>query len=421
MKLAALARQLAAREIPAGGVVLKQSPVRSVVQVGDLVVKVFHKRARKVRREARTLHLAHARGISVPELIDHGDDWIATRLVEARPATREDLQLLLPAIANLHARGMLHRDLHLGNVLMRGSEPVFLDTQKAYFLPRLPAIARAWELGYFAFSLGEPLPESLEHVRWWRDRRAQTHWRSRTARCTVESSGFSRLRIELPGVGPLEGYRRREVSVASIETALTSTAQAEKLKETERSGLLRWQGWILKRHRSANAARASWRGGFGLEVRGIRAARVLAWLGPWVIMQDTGPTLTDWVEQHSGTPGETELELLSRQLAQLLARLHETRVYHPDLKANNVCWHPGSEPSLIDFGDVRFGRRVSSRRRVKNLAQLNAALPDQVPNAIRARTLARYLRASGSAENESELQRRVIELSLKRDHRWSGC
>jgi len=86
-----------------------------------------------------------------------------------------------------------------------------------------------------------------------------------------------------------------------------------------------------------------------------------------------------------------------------------------------VVWRPGEPPRLLDYGRVHFGARVSRRRRVKNLAQLNAALPDLVPARLREAALASYLAAGGTRDDCAALRRDVIAESLRRAHRWSGC
>jgi len=453
VRLEEAAERLADGELPPGARLLKQSPVRSVAQLGDAVIKVFHRRRKKAAREAETLRRADALAVPVPELLGAGPGWVATRFIAGRPACDSDLPLVLPLIEQMHERGMLHRDLHLGNLWIGARGPVVLDTQKARFVRHLPRWIRNWELGYFAFSLTGPLPRELEHVRSWRDRRARIHWRSRTKRCTVESSGFTRL--EHAG---WRGFMRRSASREELLALLEPDAKLDRLKDTPRSELVRSRGWILKRHRSTSQALASWRGGFGLEVRGIGVARVVAWLGPYVWMEDAGATLTDWIDGATREPTEQELLELATSMASLLARLHQAGIYHPDLKANNVCWQPGEEARLIDYGHVRFGRRVSERRRIKNLAQLNAALPDRIPNATRELALERYLamladspqpssnptsipernteskptaslRATAAHEHArnatsadaKRFRARVIELSLRRRHRWPGC
>src|SRR5262249_51494430 len=118
---------------------------------------------------------------------------------------------------------------------------------------------------------------------------------------------------------------------------------------------------------------------------------------------------------------EFERAELYRALGGLVAALHRRGVYHADLKANNVVWRPGEPPQLLDYGRVSFARQVSRRRRVKNLAQLNAALPDAVPNALGERGLAAYLAESETGDEPAALRRDVIAESLRRAHRWSGC
>ena len=417
MKPDEVAARLARGELPPGAELLKQSPVRSVARVGDAVVKVLHRRPRKAGREARALARARALGVPVPELVASGAGWIATRFVAARPATRADLEHFLPAVRAMHERGMLHGDLHLGNILMRGSEPLFLDVQKARFLPALPGILRRRELGYLAHSLGDPLPEALAASRRWRTLRAQRHWRSRTQRCLVESSGFTAFEA-----GALRGFRRRDVAADALARALADAPATPALKASARGALHRVNGWIAKRHASVRAARGAWIAAAGLEARGIGCARALAWAGPWLLMEDAGGTLIDWVESELEKADAAARAALADDAGALLARLHARGIYHPDLKANNICWTPGRAPQLVDYADVRFGLRVSARRRVKNLAQLNAALPDSVSAELRERAFARYLAELGApAGGADRLRRQVVELSVKRAHRWSGC
>ncbi len=138
-------------------------------------------------------------------------------------------------------------------------------------------------------------------------------------------------------------------------------------------------------------------------------------------MADGGATLSDWVDGEFTKSTEFERDELARALGSLLARLHRRGIYHADLKTNNVVWRPGEEPRLLDYGRVRFGARVSRRRRVKNLAQLNAALPDLVPARPRELALASYLAESETGDEPAALRRDVIAASVRRAHRWHGC
>ena len=112
---------------------------------------------------------------------------------------------------------------------------------------------------------------------------------------------------------------------------------------------------------------------------------------------------------------------MAESLGTLLGTLHSRGIYHADLKANNVAWAPGDPPRLLDTDRVRFGIGVSRRHRVKNLAQLNAALPDIVPNPLRERALQNYTEVCQYSGDVSRLRGAAIEQSLRRGHRWGGC
>jgi hypothetical protein len=336
---------------------------------------------------------------------------VATRWIDARPATRADLAQILDAVGAMHGAGMLHGDLHLGNLLIAADGPVLLDVQKATFAPWLPALLRRRELGYLAFSLGDPLPDALANTRFWRNARAQRHWKSRTKRCLVESSGFTAFD---------GGFRRRDADPEALRRAIRSP-DGQTLKDDGRTRLYRHDGWIVKQHASSATARAAWVGAQGLAARRIDAARALAWSGTALVMEDAGPTLIDWVEADFPTAPPAEREEMADALADLLGALHRRGIYHADLKANNVAWTPGRAPRLLDYASVHFGRSVPRRRRVKNLAQLNAALPDSVPAELRERALRCYGTQLDPPREDPALRRDVIAESLARGHRWTGC
>jgi tRNA A-37 threonylcarbamoyl transferase component Bud32 len=415
--LAKLAAELRAGATPPGVTVLKRNSARVIARAGDALVKVYLARPDTAARETRALAKARERGIPAPESLGSGADWTATRWLDgARPAARADLPLLQRAIADAHGRGMLHGDLHLGNLLVRDGRVTFLDLQRARFLPWIPGLLRARELGFLAYSLGEPLPAELESVRFWRDRRAQTHWRSRTRRCLRESGGFTAF----THAGE-SGFRRRDTDPTELSAELASLARVTPFKKGKGGELYRKGAVIAKRFARAADARSAWLSGNGLLARGIAACAPLAWAGRWLVMADGGPTLSDWVDADFAKSTAFERDELARSLGSLLARLHRRGVYHADLKANNVVWRPGEEPRLIDYARVSFGSRVSRRRRVKNLAQLNAALPDIVPAALRELALDRYLAESETGDERESLRRDAISESLRRAHRWRGC
>jgi len=414
-ELKALAAQLARGEVPAGVEIGKRSPVRIAASCGDAFLKVFLGRSRASAREARNLARARALGLPVPGPLAHGADWIAMRRLEApRPATRADLAALLDLAGRAHAAGMVHGDLHLGNFAWSAGQLWLLDLQRARWLWRVPRWLRNRDLGYLAFSLGDPLPPELEPVRRWYERRAHTHWRSRTRRCLGESSGFTAF--EHRGAS---GFRARDVDPDALARALDASGGAS----ARGSGAEIWRagGWIVKRHPSRRAARDAWRNGHGLEVRGIATGRARAWVGDLLAMEDAGPDLDAWLASEFERAPQSVRGALADALGALLAALHWRGIYHADLKATNLVWTPGTPPRLLDYSRVRFSRSVSRRRRIKNLAQLNAALPDFVGPELRERALDAYLATSGTGDERADLRAAVIAESLARKHRWTGC
>jgi len=85
-----------------------------------------------------------------------------------------------------------------------------------------------------------------------------------------------------------------------------------------------------------------------------------------------------------GQNGFRRRRSILRSLAALFRSLHNQQVYHDDLKDANILAVEGRQNQadcffLLDLEGIRKYRRLSDRRRIKNLVQLN-------------RTLGRYLR-----------------------------
>ena len=104
-------------------------------------------------------------------------------------------------------------------------------------------------------------------------------------------------------------------------------------------------------------------------------------------------------------------------LVSLLSRLHRAGIRHGDLKASHVYLAPGAAglaARLIDLEGVRFTRRVPERARIRELAQLNASLPDALPDAIRCRAFERYRAALPFRSPAQRSLRRIVAASLAR-------
>jgi tRNA A-37 threonylcarbamoyl transferase component Bud32 len=432
------------------------------------------------RREWRALVALHARGVAVPEPLalaelDDGELVIATRFLEGRTlkqalaeqptARRALLRAVADLVASLHAAGWAHGDLHHGNVLVGDGCVWLLDLQAAraahtrfvrqrdlgeldHSLAGSLSLADRLRVRVRALGLARPLSADarrrLRAVGRATGRRARAYARSRMRRAQRPGRRYARLHV-----GEREGLRWQQIDEASVLRALAdheyalandSSAVLQRgsrsrvtrveaggvrmvLKEWRAQGLLRLLADGL---RGSPAARA-FRGGVGLRARRIGAAVPYAFLerrrlglpvASWLLLEDLRPAVTA-----DAFAGGLDAAQVADALASLLVRLHRAGIRHGDLKASHVYLAAGAsglETRLIDLEGVRFARRVPERARIRELAQLNASLPDALPDALRCRAFERYRAAVPFRSPAQTCLRRIVAASLARAHRWSG-
>jgi tRNA A-37 threonylcarbamoyl transferase component Bud32 len=355
------------------------------------------------------------------------------------------LQRAAQFIARVHGEGVFHGDLHAGNLLVAGTKGdrlYLLDLHRVRWGRRLTWGQRLWNLAQLLGSLGDLDPgEETGFVRAYlaregggrepgsvlgtlkglREGMARRHQRSRTRRCLVESSGFvarrsGQWRFFARRGFPLGAFPRilqdarsvicptdgrslklaRESRVTAHLTHVGGRPLDLCVKEYPYRGLLHAVRCSIKPSR----ARAFWKGCWGLRVRGFgvpdphlmwerRRLGVLLGCGVITEMVRLGRGMDRYVRE---TPPSVWRPLIPF-LAETLARMHATGVFHRDLKAGNVLIEAGGQGRRVVFLDleaVRFPRRVSWGARVLNLAQLDASLPSEVGLRDRLRFLSAY-------------------------------
>jgi tRNA A-37 threonylcarbamoyl transferase component Bud32 len=486
---------------PAQGELLRDNGRRALVRLhgdeGDLLVKSFRVGsaahgarerwkaalgAGPIEREWRSLAAAHGRGVPVPEPLGlaaaGGEALLVLRHLEGAPLRdalerpARERRLLLRAVgravAALHAAGLAHGDLHLGNVLVTARGPVLLDLQRAGRARSARALVR--DLASLDFSLwphlsatdrlrlrraalaGRRDARELERavVRAARAR-ARRHWRSRARHARRPGRRFERLAagggrgLCLAEFGAsaaraaLDEHRRLASDPTATGAALLASKPARSVsalaaggrrvvvKEVRRPGLARALVDLVR----GSAARRAWRAGYGLEARGLRAALPLAYVEERrlgflpvrsaLVLEDLRPMRP----ASDLDPASADAPELPAALCGLALRLHRLGVDHGDLKASHVFVGAGGRDlALIDLDRVRFRRRLRDQRRLRALAQLNASLPDELCAAEpRCRAFLRYAAAlpfSGGARAREAALERVVRESLARRHRWRG-
>jgi len=420
--------------------------------------------------------------------------------LQAHPADREVLDELAELTARFVDAGFYHHDYHVGNLLIDPQSPVgqrlsIIDLHSVRCRPpgrrgllrmlsmlTLSAGGAGVDAegqhrlvsGFLEARQDHPLSQA-ERVGWLRSiacarqRQHQAHMRSRTRRCVVESSLFTRERTHEFVV-----HRRRDVSMDVIQGAIRRHEDAMSAGEDEARIFRRGHRTevticpcdnvpdleatsptppeqrlpgracvkafkrcttverIKDLLRARSRARSAWVAARGLEVRAIPTARPLALLESRDKLKGRPDyLLTEALENDASLhefardllPPPAKRRALGRAVAELLVRMADERVYHPDTKPSNVLIRQtpaGFRLWLVDLERTRFGKRWRRRDWVKALARLDAGLPAQVTLLDRMRCLRICARHRWNARERREVAEAVHAVSLTRRPAWLG-
>jgi tRNA A-37 threonylcarbamoyl transferase component Bud32 len=393
--------------------------------------------------------------------------------------------------ADLAKGGFYHYDFHWGNILVRQEAPA----GERLYVVDLHAIRRGRVgrrrllrmIGKLAGSLRQSGLTTLEKVgflraflarrqgahvrargsvrRWARAveakvrRLGRAHARSRTRRCLVESSLFTRERV-----GGFVIHRRRDFPVAAaleaVEAHRRAVSGSQGSDEVRRKGLRTevtvcrsgsvpartlnqpaprqvhpglvcvkaflpgsLGGRVKDGLRPRGRARAAWVAHRGCHVRGVPAAHPIALLESRPRLAGQGDYLVTEALPHDGTLLEAVVEwdlcadekrALGRAVAELLRRMAEAGVYHPDTKPTNIVVERGEggfRLHLVDLDRTRFGVRLRRVHWEKCLMRIDAQMPWHVSVLDRMRCLRRCGEGRWSARERLEVARRVRQMS----------
>jgi len=432
----------------------------------------------------------------------HLGDFLASE--GGSPSGRERAELVAE-LARLTAQfvraGYCHHDYHAENVLIRPSAPsgdrfFILDlhmVERRRRVSRRKILAMLGMLGRSAAEKGAAPTDRLRFLRAFLDdhygtcgrrllrgwhrrlqrvmrRQHEVHIHSRTRRCVVESSLFTKERA-----GGYRIFRRRDFPVESAlraiklhQGAMANQGDADEVrKRGERnevtlcvvdgippygvgqpvgperlergpvcvkSFLRRTLAARIKDQlRPRSRAKHAWIALRGFEVRGLPAARPLALLESgwklsgrpdYLVMEglEGACTLHDLVSQWTGKAPEIgKRRKLAGAIAGLLRLLAEERTWHPDTKPTNLLVRESGDDYqlyLVDMARIRFGATPDRLRWARWLAQLNAGLPRQVTLLDRLRCLRACGRGQWSGRERKEIARMVYRASLARRPLW---
>ena len=447
----------------AGAALLKRSLTRSVhrMTAGGTTVFVKHHKVRSLKERLKYIVMrsrASAEwsaslalndlGIPAARSVAFGERRVAGVLTEAvliseaieeatplsqalKDADADAKAGLLADVAKLvrkaHDCGVLHRDLHGGNILLAAGGLFFIDLHRMTIGRPVSKRTRIRNLGHLLAFLGDDAEEydCLAFVRAYlgpdaapnevdpfaRDvedaarQLLERRHASRTKRCIKRSTGFRierrdgmtiRRRADFApelvsaaiarhkeaaadetGGRLLKADRRARVTAVDLDAP--DGKRTVCVKEFIRCGALQRLGDLFRGSR----ARTAWVGSNACRVRGISTPVALA-------MADAGPRsyfiseftegarqFNDYAADHGRPAGAEAVRRWRRFVlaaADFVRLLHSHRLLHRDLSAKNLLVREradGWDFFLLDLSDVRPGRAASLPQKIKNLGQLD--------------------------------------------------
>jgi len=420
-----------------------------------VIVKVFsHKLSAKrhLKREWRGLKLLSRRGLSSPEPLFFGEKEdgqlavVVKRIADSSvvldvfhetkdKAKKLDLLILVcKDLAKQHRKGVLQKDLHLGNFLLSGDEVFVLDAGQMQFLRsevgRRKSIS---QLAMLACCLPASDTESIARLceeycnaRGWRFKRSdealfqkqRTAHRKRGVRRQLKKclrTGKRHVRIKAGrylavfdkgfclGAKPpdfieqIDGLMDEGQILKNGNTCYVScvtwNGKDITVKRYNHKGLIHSLRHTIKRSR----ARRGWLHAHRLSMLNISTPKplayieqrkgVLVWKSYLVTKYVDGRKLYDFLRD--GKTSEEERSKLNQQVQELLERIGKHRITHGDLKHSNILI-TANELTITDLDSMKVCRckwtfNIRRRKDIESVERiLNMLLPADSNSSVAA-------------------------------------
>ncbi|NIO06265.1 MAG: hypothetical protein GTN74_17165 [Proteobacteria bacterium] len=384
------------------------------------------------------------------------------------------LRRLAETVRKVHDLGLFHKDLHGANFLIidGSSASLYLvDLHHARRQARISSSKRLWNIAQIFNSLGFMLDQEAKRLFLLTYGRGQSPFggslescltrldgmvqkmvkrreKSRAKRCLKESTLFT-----VDRQADLRVFRRREIARDDLVAILrahreTVRSNREKLLKYSRKTIVsmidslpangrrvcikeyRYQS-ILERVKNAfrrPKGKAAWVAGNVLFRRGFCPAKPLAYVERCKLgfpreafyLTEALPDdleMDRYLIQRFGERPGTDLRRFLKRFAEWMGTLHQGGIYHRDLKTCNILVSERPDGwgfSLVDLEDVVQGKKIGSKKILRNLIQINCSIPKSFSYGHRTRFLKEYLRVNPIAMEERVLIKRVLDESRRR-------
>lgn len=389
---------------------------------------------------------------------------------------------LISYVKTMHDCGIYHGELHAENILVDlNNTTVFylLDLGRTQFTKKLPLSWRIKELSRLIYSivdtctneetkvlidnytnqLSKPKDREIFHREVLGEvyRIKRRLWHSRARKCLKNNSVFkhttqgnykthARNEWEVNRLIDLVGKHTHSVQgnlpntlKISAKTAITRLPVSH---ETTKSVCIKEYRYpsFLKRFLYSlynSPARRAWFAAHGLTALNVKTPKPIALLEKkrfgilqksFIIMEDIITCLpcNTYISEkfhnlQDNTAFRKKRNFLSC-LATSFRQLHDTGIYHYDLKANNIMILETSNAwdfFYLDLDRVYFDKIITLKKKVKNLSQLNASLSSCITYTDRLRFYRAYTGVESLDSENKRILQAIIQLSLHRKHVWN--
>jgi serine/threonine protein kinase len=117
---------------------------------------------------------------------------------------------------------------------------------------------------------------------------------------------------------------------------------------------------------------------------------------------------------HSPRENIKKKRVFINNFATTLGKMHNHNIFHHDLKTCNIMVKEKDKSfdfTFLDFDKVSFNEKITVRKRVKNLIQINLSTPRLITLTDRFRFLNEYLKQCSIMDEKKNLLKKVIYLS----------
>ncbi|KAB2837026.1 MAG: hypothetical protein F9K48_00160 [Candidatus Brocadia sp.] len=389
---------------------------------------------------------------------------------------------LISYVRTVHNLGIFHGELHAENILVKTDNPAsfyLLDVGRALFKKKLPLPFRIHELSRLLYSIidicthdeitglidkyaDQLLPNKEKDI--FRTivlkkiyKIKHRLWQSRTRKCLKTNNVFT--------VTTYAGYtvnKRNEWDVSTLAALIDRHLISFKeqpdmvIKSSAKTGITRIavshesiKSVCIKEHRYPSAlkrffysfrnspARRAWLAAHGLMAANFLTPKPIALFEEkrfarveksFVIMEELSRCLpcNKYVSENFSDPYDKTISGKKKRFISCLAtsfkHLHDSGIYHSDLKANNIMIRELPETwdfFYLDLDRVSFQKKIAPKEKMKNLAQLNASIPHCITYTDRLRFYQTYADIKDFAEADKQILRAIVRLSIQRKHIWN--